>query len=166
MRRRNNKLLVTEEALIHMVLSAVEVYPNECLGLLLGDSSNKVVQVYVLQNVERSTEEVIFDMELVKMLKIGVEKTTSQRVIGSFHSHCGENALPYLSEEDKNVLPFISDIAVVVYLPYLKFDWKVWKGGQCSVSQRWRARVFAWRIKGKRIYKLPIRIVRERDGDN
>lgn len=162
MRRR--KIAFTADSLFHVVLSAVESFPNEVFGFLLSKNRGEISDIYVVQSAKRSPTEVVFDLDVLALMKVSLEKSLGLAVVGSYHSHCGKDASPALSEEDKESLPLLGPLAVVVYLPYVEFKVRSWKGGHISVSQQWRAKVNAWEFVGKRAYKLRIEVTHTRRG--
>lgn len=158
--RRKEKIHISREAIIQMVLSAIEVYPNECLGFLGKDKKTGVIDfVLPFQRVERSPTQVVFDTEVIKGLNIVVEHGGRKRIIGSFHSHCGEDASLSLSEADKISLPHIGEYAIIVLIPRIHTKMKRLKNGSVSFSQRWRTWIGAWRFTPKGIKRVTINIV-------
>lgn len=103
-----------------MVVSAVEVYPKECLGVLLGyrawDSRDKtrraiVEQAISYQTAERRRSSVEVDERHELRCKDMLYKISSLEPIGNFHSHPRTD--PTLSSIDKKNMD-VGDVEIVV----------------------------------------------------
>ena len=75
--------------------AAIEIFPHECFGFILGDC-NHVVYAYPFQKVKRFSNEaaagVTIDTETVNAV---LEHLGEEEVMGDFHSHPNQSA--YLS---------------------------------------------------------------------
>lgn len=84
------EVYLKRHAFISMIISAIEVYKKECLGLLLG---NKVDDRYIVeyaivyQTAERKFAQVQTHKKQEKTLKINLSYLSYYEVIGDFHSH-------------------------------------------------------------------------------
>lgn len=88
------KVFILENAFWHLLLSTIEVYPKECLGLLIGniDAQKAVVShAVVFQTAERTKQEVHFPKTEVHdhMIRFLEDTLPHIRIIGDFHSHTG-----------------------------------------------------------------------------
>lgn len=99
---------IYEPAFIHMVVSSVEVYPKECLGVLLGyrawNSVDKIRRAIIeqaisFQTAERSRNSVEVKEKHEFRCKDMLYKLCSLESIGDFHSH--PDASTSLSPADK-----------------------------------------------------------------
>ncbi|MFH1452528.1 MAG: Mov34/MPN/PAD-1 family protein [Armatimonadota bacterium] len=89
------KVYILEDAFWSMLLSTIEVYPRECLGLLIGtyDVKNFIVhKSVVFQTAERYMQSVNFPKDRVHDEVVGFLKKHLPylKTIGDFHSHTGE----------------------------------------------------------------------------
>ena len=112
-------IFVSEEAFMTMVLSSVEVYKRECLGVLLGTKSlGRILVEYAipLQSSKRGFIEVETDWRReLKVLSV-LPKLVHLEKLGYFHSHpqFGDSkGLPQLSDQDKKSMS-AGEIDVVV----------------------------------------------------
>jgi len=103
-----------------MLVSAVEVFPKECLGLLLGyrawDSIDKtrraiVEQVVAYQSAERGRSKVEVREKPEFRCKDMFYKLSSLEPLGNFHSH--PNMTTSLSKADRNSME-VGDIEIIV----------------------------------------------------
>ena len=96
------KVYISETAFINIILSAIEVYRKECLGVLLGHKvgSNKYVVEYAVpyQSADRKYAEVRLKTMREERLRKNLKFLTYISEIGDFHSHC--NATTELSDTD------------------------------------------------------------------
>lgn len=105
---------------ISMIVSAVEVFPNECLGLLLGyrawnslDKTRRAIveQAIAYQTAERKRNEAEIGRKPEFRCKDMFYKLYSWEPIGDFHSH--PNAKASLSNGDKKSME-IGDIEIII----------------------------------------------------
>ncbi|MBI2252838.1 MAG: Mov34/MPN/PAD-1 family protein [Armatimonadetes bacterium] len=99
------KVFILENAFWNLLLSSVEVYPKECLGLLIGSSDKSRIVVHhavVFQTAERFTRGVHFPRNHIHqgVLCFLEECLTHLKIVGDFHSHTKE-ADYRPSEEDQ-----------------------------------------------------------------
>jgi proteasome lid subunit RPN8/RPN11 len=103
-----------------MIVSAVEVFAKECLGLLLGtrawhslDRTRRAIveQVVPFQTAERERDQVSIEKKPEFRCRNMFYKLGPLEPLGNFHSH--PDAQPILSEADKECME-IGDIEVVV----------------------------------------------------
>lgn len=102
------KVYVLENAFWNMLLSSVEVFPNECLGLLIGSMSLDTAVVHhsvTFQTAERKQREVSFPRHAVhrNVRSFLEECLPHQHVLGDFHSHT-RTAPQRLSVEDQSTM--------------------------------------------------------------
>jgi len=111
---------IYETPFINMIVAAVEVYPKECLGVLLGyrawnsiDKTRRAIveQAISYQTAERRRDSVEIKEKREFRCKDMLYKLSSLEPIGDFHSHPKTD--PGLSFEDKNSMS-IGDIEIVI----------------------------------------------------
>ena len=105
---------ILENAFFTLLLSSIEVYPKECLGLLVGSKKRDdyvVNQSVVFQTAERTRNEVFYPRDKVysKMQRFLKEYMPYFNVIGDFHSH------PYGRLERDGYKPSDGDIELMEY---------------------------------------------------
>ena len=84
------EVYLKRHAFISMIISAIEVYKKECLGLLLGnrvDDRYIVEYAIVYQTADRKFAQVQTRRRQEKTLKININYLSYYEVIGDFHSH-------------------------------------------------------------------------------
>lgn len=104
----STEIFLSEKAFMGIILSTVEVYRSECLGVLLGyKTRGKIIVEYAnpFQTADRKPSEVAPNWEReLKVLEILPELIQLEK-LGYFHSHpvWGKNkGLAILSDEDKD----------------------------------------------------------------
>lgn len=102
------KIYILEDAFWSMLLCSIEVFPKECLGLLIGTTEkgkSVVNKAVVFQTAVRHTKGVSFPKTVVHEDVITFLETylPHLKVIGDFHSHTKESEL-YPSEIDKQAM--------------------------------------------------------------
>jgi len=105
--RNSMKATISEEAFLGLVLSAIEVYKRECLGLLLGYRlKDRFLIEYAIpyQTAERSHDLVDINNKYHRRLKGALEALHKWDFIGDFHSH------PQYGPAKGNVSPSREDI--------------------------------------------------------
>lgn len=111
---------IYETAFIGMIVSAVEVYPNECLGSLLGyrawNSTDKTRRAIIenaisYQTAERSKNGVEVRTKHELRCKDMLYKLCSLESVGDFHSHPDWNTTP--SSTDFNNMD-VGNIEVII----------------------------------------------------
>lgn len=116
MRRRDHpEVWLSENAFLSMVTAAVEAFPEETLGVLIGISElalKRVVVEYaiVYQTAKRARDKVKADPSRKKRTDKFLQQVTRLRVVGDFHSHpevpVGRIDACWLSEEDKGSMDY------------------------------------------------------------
>ncbi len=84
------EVYLKRHAFISMVISAIEVYKKECLGLLLGNKVDDrfiIEYAIVYQTAERKFAQVQTRRKQEKTLKINLSYLSYYEVVGDFHSH-------------------------------------------------------------------------------
>lgn len=88
--RNSMKATISEEAFLGLVLSAIEVYKRECLGLLLGYRlKDRFLIEYAIpyQTAERSHDLVDINNKYHRRLKGALQALHKWDLVGDFHSH-------------------------------------------------------------------------------
>jgi len=98
------KIYVLENAFWNLLLSSVEVYPKECLGLVIGALNDDVSVIHhavTFQTANRRRRDVEFPRHSVhrNVRSLLEEFLPHQRIVGDFHSHTTARA-DKLSPED------------------------------------------------------------------
>lgn len=138
-RSGRSEVWLSENSFISMVAAAVEAYPKETLGVLIGFRDlrwRKFLTQYaiVYQTAERARDEVSVDKERVRRLDKFVERVTALEVIGDFHSHPEKSVWRksscWLSEPDKEDMA-LGDLGFVIAInkDNKQRDWKHLKMG-------------------------------------
>lgn len=105
---------ILENAFFTLLLSSIEVFPKECLGLLVGTKGRDrcvINQCIVFQTVERTPNEVFYPRDKVyrKMQRFLKEYMPYFSVIGDFHSH------PYKHLKREGYKPSDGDVELMDY---------------------------------------------------
>jgi len=105
---------ILENAFFTLLMSSIEVFPKECLGLLVGSKGRDryvVNQCVVFQTAERTRNEVFYPRDQVynKMQRFLKEYMPYFSVLGDFHSH------PYKELEREGYKPSDGDIELMDY---------------------------------------------------
>lgn len=131
------RVYISETAFVNIVLSAIEVYRKECLGILLGHKigKNKFVVEYAVpyQSADRKYAEVKLKTMREKRLKNNLRFLTYISEIGDFHSHC--NATTELSNidiEDMKLDKTNISIIIAVSDQKKRLPWQILKNGDIS----------------------------------
>ena len=145
---RKTEIIISERTFTGMVISSIEVYKRECLGVLLGIQSNRKIVVehaIPLQAVaERTFSMVRANWKKEMKVKEAIPKLMHLDCLGYFHSHpqWGEiKGTAELSQADKESMD-AKDIEIVVAINNKKYH-KAWKakngelfGSICDYSMR------------------------------
>lgn len=102
------KASISEEAFLGLVLSSIEVYKLECLGLLLGYRMNGAFVIeYAIpyQAAERAHGEVDIRSKYHRRLRTALAALKKWDLIGDFHSH------PQYGNSKGDVSPSREDVA-------------------------------------------------------
>lgn len=149
------RIFVARQHLLAMVLAAQEIFPKECFGFIIG-RDNEVTGIYPLQTVINRRSSVVFDYENLLVFKATVEQTLKQdKVIGTFHSHPGADAVLTPSEADKENLRF-APYLFIVWIPKRVSEVRSYKNGRWKLRQQVFAQIGAWKFKGKRLVRVKI----------
>ena len=114
------EVYLKRHAFISMIISAIEVYKKECLGVLLGsrvDERYIVEYAIVYQTAERLFAQVQTRKRQEKTLKINLSYLSCYETVGDFHSHPqygGIRAHTNLSAEDAEDLKETDLISLVI----------------------------------------------------
>jgi len=105
---------ILENAFFTLLLSSIEVFPKECLGLLVGTKGRDrfvISQSVVFQTAERTRNEVFYPRDKVygEMHRFLKEYMPYFSVLGDFHSH------PYGHLEREGYKPSEGDIELMEY---------------------------------------------------
>jgi len=101
------EVYLSENAFIGLLVSTIEVYRRECIGVLLGHStSDKVFVEFTVpyQTANRKYREVHIDWNRSQRVEEAVRSTTRWECVGDYHSHAmygPSRATTQLSKEDK-----------------------------------------------------------------
>lgn len=121
--------IIRKQTFISMVVSCIEVYKKEALGLLLGriENGNYVITDAVsYQSAKRDYEYVSIDVKRQKRVDNALRFLTKSRVVGDFHSH--PDYIGKLSKHDKQELLEAEDGFVSITLVVKKTKTlKLWK---------------------------------------
>jgi len=134
-----SEVWLSENAFISMVAAAVESYPDETLGVIIGFRDLRlrkflIQYAIVYQTAERARDEVSADPNRAGRLDKFLKRVTGLEVIGDFHSHPNipvrRKSSCWLSEEDRESME-ISDLGFVIAIDrdYKERDWKHLKMG-------------------------------------
>jgi proteasome lid subunit RPN8/RPN11 len=116
------EIFLSDKAFLSIILSCVEVYHNECLGVLLGyKTRNRVFVEYAIpfQSAKRSTEEVIPNWRReAKVIEI-LPKMIHLEKLGYYHSHPQDpknrriKGIAELSQADKESME-VEEVELIV----------------------------------------------------
>lgn len=145
------KTYLNENSFLSLVSSAVEVYPNETLGVLIGIKSKDKIQVqYAVpyQTAKRKRGEVEVTPLREKRMNKFLTKTTALEIVGYFHSHpeCDVLRGYKLSPEDKNSMKHGEwGIVIVINKDRKRRDWKhLPKGSLLGSIYPYSLRITSW----------------------
>jgi len=101
-----------------MIVSAVEVFPKECLGVLLGHKTQHTViveQAFCYQTAERTGTSVEVEEKREMCCRDMLRKLTSLESVGDFHSHTDTQIGTKLTAEDRKEENMkVGDIEVII----------------------------------------------------
>lgn len=129
MNRVSYKVFILENAFWPLLLSSIEVYPKECLGLLIGsqDRYRSVVHhAIVFQTAERYNRTVHFPKEAVHRGVVDFlrECLPHLKIIGDFHSHTLESDYSPSKEDQKGMESRQVYIIVHIYKKKKSLAWR------------------------------------------
>ncbi|MCW3986532.1 MAG: hypothetical protein NWE91_09045 [Candidatus Bathyarchaeota archaeon] len=123
-------VFLSDKAFIGLVLSAIEVYRNECLGSLLGyNIRNRIVIEYVIpyQTAKRKPTEVEPDWKRESRVQELLPSLMQLHHVGYFHSHTQwgkQKASTKLSDMDvAGMMPTQIEMVVAVNASRRKTEW-------------------------------------------
>ncbi len=112
------KIVIRNPALINMLVSSIEVYKKEALGILLGIKRGKNYYIrYAVnfQKAKRGYESIDIDDRTEKRINSLLTRVSKYRLIGDYHSHPdGPYALS--STDKKDMKETATDISVLVVI--------------------------------------------------
>jgi len=126
------EVILNEGAFISMVTAAVETFPHETLGVLMGlRKKDKVIVQYAIayQTAKRKRRSVEVHPRLSRRMDFFLERVTHLEVIGDFHSHPEVNvdkkSSVKLSEPDKKSMR-VNNLGIVIAIDKdgRKLEWK------------------------------------------
>ena len=134
-----SEVWLSENAFISMVAAAVEAFPDETLGVLIGFRDlgwRKFLTQYaiVYQTAERARDQVSADPNRMRRMDKFIERVTTLEVIGDFHSHpkvpVRRKSSCWLSEDDKKSMsPGDLGFVIAINRDHKERDWKHLKMG-------------------------------------
>lgn len=110
-------LLLPTQSYNTLIKEAIESYPTECCGFLLGkenDDNRAITKVMVCRNISAiGTKEFLISSHDYNKAEKEAE-TKGLKLLGVYHSHPNWDAVP--SEKDaQNALPYFSYLIISVY---------------------------------------------------
>lgn len=126
------EVVLSESAFIAMVTAAVETFPDETLGVLIGvRKASKVMVQYaiVYQTAKRRRYSAEIHPRLSRRMDLFLEKVTHLEIVGDFHSHpeagVDKVASVKLSEADKKSMR-INKLGIVIAIDKdgRKLEWR------------------------------------------
>ena len=122
------KVFILENAFWHLLLSSIEVYPKECLGLLIGSQDiyrTVVHNAVVFQTEERFARHVHFPKEDVhhQIVNFLDECLPHLKTVGDFHSHTKDTDYRPSKEDTSGMEAKQVYIIVHVYKKKKKIPW-------------------------------------------
>lgn len=110
-------LHISTEARQQIIIHAIQTYPNECCGFLLGtesDESREVTKILKVKNARKGDKRRRFEITAQDYLRAENEAITQNlTLLGVYHSHPDHPSVP--SEHDRRVAqPYFSYIIVSV----------------------------------------------------
>lgn len=123
------KVYILENAFWNLLLSSIEVYPKECLGLLIGslDKARAIVHhAVVFQTAKRFPKGVYFPKDKVHQQVVDFLKECMphNRIMGDFHSHTREADYAPSSQDQKAMESKQVYIVVQVYKKKRSAPWR------------------------------------------
>lgn len=128
------KVYILENAFWNFLLSCIEVYPQECLGLLIGShDKNKAVvsHAVVFQSAERYKAGVHFPRETAhnNVIEFLDQCLPHLKIIGDFHSHTREADYKPSSEDQEGMVENQVYIIVQIYKKKKSQPWRYNRDG-------------------------------------
>ncbi|MBI4173810.1 MAG: Mov34/MPN/PAD-1 family protein [Candidatus Aenigmarchaeota archaeon] len=161
--RRN--LTISEQALVQMVTSSIEVYKKEAIGLILGQKHKKhylAKDAINFQSAKRGYVSVDVPQARINRLNYVLGRLTDSRVIGDFHSHPDfPETLSSTDKEDLKVSGLTLTVLTVVRKAGRKgHDWHIKdKALSGFVGNRYHVKLLAFEYDKKAGKFFRIKIV-------
>lgn len=160
------QIILSDKAFVGIVLSSIEVYKKECLGILLGiKSQGKIIVEYAVpfQAVAKRTYSEVWPHPK-KMIKIeeAIPKLMHLEYLGDFHSHPqfgDKKGFAQLSETDKVSMEETNiEIVAAINTSKHRTGWRITNGelAGCVCDYNIRLAGFYKKNKGGLIKKLDI----------
>ena len=126
------EVIISESAFISMVTAAVETFPNETLGVLIGlrKKEKMIIQLATAyQTARRSEDQVEVHPRLSDRMDVFLKKVTHLEIVGDFHSHPEINvdkiSSVRLSSVDKaSMIPNRIGIVLAIDKDGRQLEWK------------------------------------------
>ncbi len=158
------EVYLSENALIGLLVSTIEVYRRECFGILLGHREPERIMVdFVVpyQSARRKFQEVHMDWHRSQRVQEAVRTTSRWEMVGDYHSHPmygDKKATTKLSGVDINDFRDEgSSIIVAINDGHRQQRWGYVKGGLISGSiNGYALRLAAYHKEGEAIDRVPL----------
>lgn len=130
------QVYITDSAFFNLVIAAVEVWPKECLGLLLGFKGQKEFMIElapVYQTADRKHKEVRYPHTKIeeRVASLIQRNFPYGEIIGDFHSHPYKRVLYkngyFLSKPDKTVMEEKKIYLITEIVPRGSIPWSLWE---------------------------------------
>lgn len=144
------KTYLNENSFLSLVSSAVEVYPRETLGVLIGiKSKDKIMVQYAIpyQTARRGRNEAKVTQPREKRMNKFLIRTTALEIVGDFHSHPEDVSKGYKpsSEDKKSMRRGELGIIVTINKDKKRRDWKhLSKGSLLGSIYPYSLRITSW----------------------
>lgn len=123
-----SQVVIRNPALINMLVSSIEVYKKDALGILLGIKKGKTYYIrYAInfQKVKRSYESIEIDDRTQKRINSLLNNVSKYSLVGDFHSHPG-GPCKLSNTDKKDMKETATDVSVLVVVEKGKKP-KQWK---------------------------------------
>jgi len=161
---------LTENAFISMVTAAVETFPDETIGVLIGlQTIDRILVQYAIayQTAERSKDKVQVSHKRSQRTDLFLQKVTRLEVVGDFHSHpqvpTDENYVPIdkarsiqLSPTDKHsMMERNIEIVIAIERDEKQREWKhLPKGSLKGCVFPYSLKIASWYKTKKEEFKI------------
>jgi proteasome lid subunit RPN8/RPN11 len=130
------QIILSDRAFVGIVLSSIEVYKKECIGILLGiKSQGRIIVEYAIPLhavTKRTYSEVVPNLKKELKLKEAIPKLMHLDTIGDFHSHPqfgDKKGFAALSDVDKESMDKTEiEIVAAINESKRRVDWKIVNG--------------------------------------
>jgi proteasome lid subunit RPN8/RPN11 len=157
------EVILNEGAFISIVTAAVETFPDETLGVLIGlRKADKVMVQYAIayQTAKRRRRGVEAHPRLSRRMYLFLEKVTHLEIIGDFHSHpevgVDKKSSIKLSEPDKKSMR-VNNLGIVIAIDKdgRKLGWKhLPKGSLKGSVSPYTLKMTTWLKTQEKQYKI------------